>query len=199
MSGFNDFFDFTLPSEISRMLECGNIQPGSRTVRRDIVDDNGNKIGEKVIHTFSSGHNRPAKEIVKASYPPVNIFTDENGCKVFEFACAGYDPKNISFEIDKEDPDYIDLVLSSGVKVEEDSTEESDEKKSKKAKKESEDEKPEVRAYEVEGFRVKDARVPFRVDNSRFNIEAPTVTFVNGVVRIAFEPKRINFAPKFLS
>lgn len=178
------------PEEIIKIMSEGNFPEGSRTVRKDIVDGDGNKIGEKVIHTYSSGRNRPSREIVKASYPPVNIFTDEQGRRVFEFACAGYDPKNITLEINKDDPDYIDLVLSSGVKVEE-TTEDKEEK--------NEDEKKaEIRAYDVEGFKVKDARVPFHVDNSRFNIESPTVEFTNGVVRIAFEPKRIAFAPKFV-
>lgn len=183
-----DFF----PEEIIKIMTEGNFPEGSRTVHKDIVDENGNKIGEKVLHTYSSGRNRPSREIVKASYPPVNIYTDEKGLKVFEFACAGYNPSDISFEINKDDPDYIDLVLSSGVKV--------DDAKSKKKEKdeEKENENESVRVYDVEGFKVKDARVPFRVDNTRYNIENPTVEFSNGVVRVSFEPKKINFAPKFV-
>ena len=193
MGDLNEIFEnaFAMPMQLVRAMQEGNLPEGSRVYRRDILDDNGNKIGEKVIRTYSEGRNRPSKEDVRASYPPVNIYTDNEGHKVFEFACAGYDPKNITFEINKEDPDYIDLVLSSGLKAEESD----DDKKKKKDKEESEPE-VESRAYDVEGFKVKDARVPFRVDNSRFNIEEPTVEFSNGVVRIIFEQKKVKFAPK---
>lgn len=178
--------------EILKVMLDGNFPEGSRTVRRDILDGNGRKIGEKVIQTYSSGKNRPSKELVKSSYPPVNIYTDGDEKLIFEFACAGYDPENISFEVNKEDHNYINLVLSSGSSVEENSceTDEADDKK--------ESEK-EVRVYEVEGFKIKDTKVPFFVDNSRYNIETPTVEIKNGVVKIAFEPKRINFKPKLIS
>ena len=203
MSGLNDLFNFTLPSEITKMLQEGNIPEGSRTFRRDIVDDSGNKIGEKVIRTFSSGRNRPSRELVKSSYPPVNIYTDSKDRRVYEFACAGYDPKNISFEINKEDPDFIDLILNSGNKPEAVAKRECDcdetcEEKKEVAKTESKKVEQEIRAYEVEGFKVKDARVPFYIDTSRFNIENPMVEIVNGVVRIYFEPKKVNFKPKFI-
>lgn len=206
MSGLNDLFDFALPCEITKMLQEGNLLEGSRTFRRDIVDDNGKKIGEKVIRTFSSGRNRPSRELVKSSYPPVNIYIDSKDRRVYEFACAGYDPKNIHFEINKDDLDYIDLVLDSGNKPEAVAKCECEcehDGESESCKKEVEKTTPksveqEIRAYEVEGFRVKDARVPFYIDTSRFNIENPTVEIVNGVVRIYFEPKKVNFKPKFI-
>ena len=205
MSGLNDLFDFTLPSEITKMLQGGNLPEGSRTFRRDIVDDSGNKIGEKVIRTFSSGRNRPSRELVKSSYPPVNIYTDSKDRRVYEFACAGYDPKNISFEINKEDPDFIDLILNSGNKPEavakcecEDEHESESEPRKEVEKTATKPVEQEIRAYEVEGFKVKDARVPFYIDTSRFNIENPMVEIVNGVVRIYFEPKKVNFKPKFI-
>lgn len=178
--------------EILKVMLDGNFPEGTRTVRRDILDGNGRKIGEKVIQTYSSGKNRPSKELVKSSYPPVNIYTDGDEKLIFEFACAGYDPTNISFEVNKEDHNYINLVLSSGSSVEDNSceTDEADDKK--------ESEK-EVRVYEVEGFKIKDTKVPFFVDNSMYNIETPTVEIKNGVVRIAFEPKKIKFEPILIS
>ena len=195
MGSFDDLFDAALaiPAEICRVMQEGNLPEGSRVYRRDILDAKGNKVGEKVVRTYSYGRNRPSKEDVRASFPPVNIYTDNEGRKTFEFACAGYDPKNISFEINKDDSDYIDLVLSSGVKTEE---VKEPAKKTEVAKK-AEDVQVESRAYNVEGFRVKDTRVPFYVDTSKFNIEEPSVEFENGVVRITFEPKKINFNPKF--
>lgn len=182
--------------EILKVMLDGNFPEGTRTVRRDILDGNGRKIGEKVIQTYSSGKNRPSKELVKSSYPPVNIYTDGDEKLIFEFACAGYDPANISFEVNKEDHNYINLVLSSGSSIDDDSCETDENDDKKESKKESE---KEVRVYEVEGFKIKDTKVPFFVDNSRYNIETPTVEIKNGVVKITFEPKRINFNPKLIS
>lgn len=191
MGSFDDLFNeaLAIPAEICRAMQEGNLPEGSRVYRRDITDDKGNKVGEKIVRTYSYGRNRPPKDIVRSDAIRVNIIDDNEGRKTYEFACAGYDPKNISFEINKENPDYIDLVLSSGVKVEEKSD----------AEDTSETEKPKVesKTYEVQGFTVKDARVPFKVDNTRYNIEEPIVEFEFGVVRITFEPKKINFNPKF--
>jgi hypothetical protein len=117
------------------------------------------------------------------------------------FACTGtfllaatkLGRKAFGFEINKENPDYIDLVLSSGVKAEEPKAkDESDAEDSA----ETEEPKVESKTYEVQGFTVKDTRVPFKVDNTRYNIEEPIVEFEFGVVRITFEPKKINFNPK---
>ena len=191
MGSFDDLFNeaLAIPAEICRAMQEGNLPEGSRVYRRDITDDNGNKVGEKVVRTYSYGRNRPSRDVVRASYPPVNIIDDNEGRKIFEFACAGYDPKNIAFEINKENPDYIDLVLSSGLKAEEPKSKEDSDAK---------DETPiESKTYEVQGFTVKDARIPFLVDNSRYNIEEPIVEFEYGVVRITFEPKKVNFKPKF--
>lgn len=191
MGSFDDLFNeaLAIPAEICRAMQEGNLPEGSRVYRRDITDDKGNKVGEKIVRTYSYGRNRPPKDIVRSDAIRVNIIDDNEGRKTYEFACAGYDPKNISFEINKENPDYIDLVLSSGVKVEEKSD----------AEDTSETEKPKVesKTYEVQGFTVKDTRVPFKVDNTRYNIEEPIVEFEFGVVRITFEPKKINFNPKF--
>ena len=95
---------------------------------------------------------------------------------------------------DKENPDYIDLVLSSGVKSEEPKAKE---KSDAEDSPETEEPKVESKTYEVQGFTVKDTRVPFKVDNTKYNIEEPIVEFEFGVVRITFEPKKINFNPKF--
>jgi len=195
MGSFDDLFDVALaiPTEICRAMQEGNLPEGSRVYRRDITDDNGNKVGEKIVRTYSYGRNRPPKDVVRSDAIRVNIIDDNEGRKTYEFACAGYDPKNISFEINKENPDYIDLVLSSGVKAEEPKAK--DESDAEDAS-ETEEPKVESKTYEVQGFTVKDTRVPFKVDNTRYNIEEPIVEFEFGVVRITFEPKKINFNPK---
>ncbi len=202
MGSFDDLFNeaLAIPAEICRAMQEGNLPEGSRVYRRDITDDNGNKVGEKIVRTYSYGRNRPPKDIVRSDAIRVNIIDDNEGRKTYEFACAGYDPKNISFEINKENPDYIDLVLSSGVKAEEPKAKEESEAEEKSdAENTSETEEPKVesKTYEVQGFTVKDTRVPFKVDNTRYNIEEPIVEFEFGVVRITFEPKKINFNPKF--
>lgn len=202
MGSFDDLFNeaLAIPAEICRAMQEGNLPEGSRVYRRDITDDNGNKVGEKIVRTYSYGRNRPPKDIVRSDAIRVNIIDDNEGRKTYEFACAGYDPKNISFEINKENPDYIDLVLSSGVKTEEPKAKEepkAEEKSDAENTSETEEPKVESKTYEVQGFTVKDTRVPFKVDNTRYNIEEPIVEFEFGVVRITFEPKKINFNPKF--
>jgi len=196
MGSFDDLFNeaLAIPAEICRAMQEGNLPEGSRVYRRDITDDNGNKVGEKIVRTYSYGRNRPPKDIVRSDAIRVNIIDDNEGRKTYEFACAGYDPKSISFEINKENPDYIDLVLSSGVKAEEPKAKEDSDAKDSP---ETEEPKVESKTYEVQGFTVKDTRVPFKVDNTRYNIEEPIVEFEFGVVRITFEPKKINFNPKF--
>lgn len=193
MGSFDDLFNeaLAIPAEICRAMQEGNLPEGSRVYRRDITDDNGNKVGEKIVRTYSYGRNRPPKDIVRSDAIRVNIIDDNEGRKTYEFACAGYDPKNISFKINKENPDYIDLVLSSGVKAEEPKAKEESDAKDSPAFT-----PVESKTYEVQGFTVKDTRVPFKVDNTRYNIEEPIVEFEFGVVRITFEPKKINFNPK---
>ena len=61
--------------------------------------------------------------------------SDENRRKVYEFAVAGYDPKNISFAVDENNPSYINLILKSGLtEVKESETDDNDVKKEESMK-----------------------------------------------------------------
>lgn len=181
----------TFGEDILDAMFGGEMPEGTRTYKQNILDDNGNKIGTKVVRTYSSGRSNAPASLVGSNYPPCNIYTDENRRKVYEFAIAGYDPKNVSFDIDENNPSYINLILKSGlteVKDTDDTEEKKDEKKVEKAI-----------VYDYQKFAVKDHTCSFYVDRDRYDIEQSTVEFKNGTVKISFEPKKIAFNPKIVN
>lgn len=173
----DDFFD---------SFFSGAIPEGTKTYRKDILDDDGKKVGEEVVKTYSSGRTKAPQSIVGSSFPPCNIYTNDKKQKVYEFACAGYDPKNISFEVNEENPNYINLVLKSDYEEVDD-----------KEKDETDDSvKKNQYVYDCQRFNTKNHTCSFFVDTTRYDIESAEVEFSNGVVRITFDPKKIKFSPK---
>lgn len=179
--------------KILNALMTGECPEGTRTYQKDIFDDDGNKVGKTIVRTFSSGRSNAPSSLVGSNYPPCNIYTDENKRKVYEFAVAGYDPKNISFAVDENNPSYINLILKSGLtEVKESETDDIDDKK--------EEQKVEKAiVYDYQKFVVKDHTCPFYVDRDRYDIEQSVVEFKNGTVKISFEPKKIAFNPKVVN
>ena len=172
----------------------GECPEGTRTYQKDILDDDGNKVGKTIVRTFSSGRSNAPSSLVGSNYPPCNIYTDENKRKVYEFAIAGYDPKNVTFAVDENNPSYINLVLKSGLtEVKESETDDNDDKKEEEQKVEK------AIVYDYQKFVVKDHTCPFYVDRDRYDIEQSTVVFKNGTVKISFEPKKIAFNPKVVN
>lgn len=182
--------------KILNALMTGECPEGTRTYQKDIIDADGNKVGKTIVRTFSSGRSTAPSSLVGSNYPPCNIYTDENKRKVYEFAIAGYDPKNVSFAVDENNPSYINLILKSGLtEVKESEKEEDDDFEDKK-------EEPKVEKaiiYDYQKFVVKDHTCPFYVDRDRYDIEQSTVEFKNGTVKISFEPKKIAFNPKVVN
>lgn len=174
--------------KILNALMTGECPEGTRTYQKDILDDDGNKVGKTIVRTYSSGRSNAPSNLVGSNYPPCNIYTDENKRKVYEFAIAGYDPKNVTFAVDENNPSYINLVLKSGLTEVKESDE--DEKKEEEQKVEK------AIVYDYQKFVVKDHTCPFYVDRDRYDIEQSTVEFKNGTVKISFEPKKIAFNPK---
>ena len=174
--------------KILNALMTGECPEGTRTYQKDILDDDGNKVGKTIVRTFSSGRSNAPSNLVGSNYPPCNIYTDENKRKVYEFAVAGYDPKNISFAVDENNPSYINLILKSGLtEVKESETDDNDDKKEEEQKVEK------AIVYDYQKFVVKDHTCPFYVDRDRYDIEQSTVEFKNGTVKISFELKKIAF------
>ena len=207
-------------------LMTGECPEGTRTYQKDIIDADGNKVGKTIVRTFSSGRSTAPSSLVGSNYPPCNIYTDENKRKVYEFAIAGYDPKNVSFAVDENNPSYINLILKSGLTEVKESDEDDDfdeaktedensvgevytpapAKKSKHRDEDDEDEKKEEEQkvekaiiYDYQKFVVKDHTCPFYVDRDRYDIEQSTVEFKNGTVKISFEPKKVAFNPKVVN
>ncbi len=182
--------------KILNALMTGECPEGTRTYQKDIIDAEGNKVGKTIVRTFSSGRSTAPSSLVGSNYPPCNIYTDENKRKVYEFAIAGYDPKNVSFAVDENNPSYINLILKSGLtEVKESEKEEDDDYEDKK-------EEPKVEKaiiYDYQKFVVKDHTCPFYVDRDRYDIEQSTVEFKNGTVKISFEPKKVAFNPKVVN
>ena len=182
--------------KILNALMTGECPEGTRTYQKDIIDADGNKVGKTIVRTYSSGRSTAPSSLVGSNYPPCNIYTDENKRKVYEFAIAGYDPKNVSFAVDENNPSYINLILKSGLtEVKESEKEEDDDFEDKK-------EEPKVEKaiiYDYQKFVVKDHTCPFYVDRGRYDIEQSTVEFKNGTVKISFEPKKVAFNPKVVN
>ena len=179
---------------ILNALMSGDCPEGTRTYTKDIIDADGNKVGKTIVRTFSSGRSTAPASLVGSNYPPCNIYTDENKRKVYEFAIAGYDPKNVSFAVDENNPSYINLILKSGLTEVNESEKEDDEEDKK--------EEPKVEkaiVYDYQKFVVKDHTCPFYVDRDRYDIEQSVVEFKNGTVKISFEPKKVAFNPKVLN
>lgn len=175
-------------------LMTGECPEGTRTYQKDIIDANGNKVGKTIVRTYSSGRSTAPSSLVGSNYPPCNIYTDENKRKVYEFAIAGYDPKNVSFAVDENNPSYINLILKSGLtEVKESEKEDDDEDKKEEPKVEK------AIIYDYQKFVVKDHTCPFYVDRDRYDIEQSTVEFKNGTVKISFEPKKVAFNPKVIN
>lgn len=175
-------------------LMTGECPEGTRTYQKDIIDAEGNKVGKTIVRTFSSGRSTAPSSLVGSNYPPCNIYTDENKRKVYEFAIAGYDPKNVSFAVDENNPSYINLILKSGLtEVKESEKEDDDEDKKEEPKVEK------AIIYDYQKFVVKDHTCPFYVDRDRYDIEQSTVEFKNGTVKISFEPKKVAFNPKVIN
>jgi HSP20 family molecular chaperone IbpA len=197
--------DFDVPSlgvfgsplfgeKILDALMTGECPEGTRTYQKDIIDADGNKVGKTIVRTYSSGRSTAPSSLVGSNYPPCNIYTDENKRKVYEFAIAGYDPKNVSFAVDENNPSYINLILKSGLtEVKESEKEEDDEDKKEEPKVEK------AIIYDYQKFVVKDHNCPFYVDRDRYDIEQSTVEFKNGTVKISFEPKKVAFNPKVIN
>lgn len=167
----------------------GEMPEGTKTYKKDILDADGNKIGERVVSTYSSGRAHAPHELVSSNFPPCNIYTDSDRRRVYEFAIAGYDPANVSFEANESEPDVIDIVLKSGY---EEVTENSEDTK------DHPNTEREQLAYDYEGFRVKDARTSFRVDTRKYDLEDAEVEIKNGVAKISFGPKTVAFKPKIV-
>lgn len=181
--------------KILNALMTGECPEGTRTYQKDIIDAEGNKVGKTIVRTFSSGRSTAPSSLVGSNYPPCNIYTDENKRKVYEFAIAGYDPKNVSFAVDENNPSYINLILKSGLTEVKESEKEEDDYEDKK-------EEPKVEKaiiYDYQKFVVKDHTCPFYVDRDRYDIEQSTVEFKNGTVKISFEPKKVAFNPKVVN
>lgn len=175
-------------------LMTGDCPEGTRTYQKDIIDADGNKVGKTIVRTYSSGRSTAPSSLVGSNYPPCNIYTDENKRKVYEFAIAGYDPKNVSFAVDENNPSYINLILKSGLtEVKESEKEDDDEDKKEEPKVEK------AIIYDYQKFVVKDHTCPFYVDRDRYDIEQSTVEFKNGTVKISFEPKKVAFNPKVIN
>lgn len=197
--------DFDVPSlgvfgsplfgeKILDALMTGECPEGTRTYQKDIIDADGNKVGKTIVRTYSSGRSTAPSSLVGSNYPPCNIYTDENKRKVYEFAIAGYDPKNVSFAVDENNPSYINLILKSGLtEVKESEKEDDDEDKKEEPKVEK------AIIYDYQKFVVKDHTCPFYVDRDRYDIEQSTVEFKNGTVKISFEPKKVAFNPKVIN
>lgn len=197
--------DFDVPSlgvfgsplfgeKILNALMTGECPEGTRTYQKDIIDADGNKVGKTIVRTYSSGRSTAPSSLVGSNYPPCNIYTDENKRKVYEFAIAGYDPKNVSFAVDENNPSYINLILKSGLtEVKESEKEEDDDDKKEEPKVEK------AIIYDYQKFVVKDHTCPFYVDRDRYDIEQSTVEFKNGTVKISFEPKKVAFNPKVVN
>jgi HSP20 family molecular chaperone IbpA len=180
--------------KILNALMTGECPEGTRTYQKDIIDADGNKVGKTIVRTYSSGRSTAPSSLVGSNYPPCNIYTDENKRKVYEFAIAGYDPKNVSFAVDENNPSYINLILKSGLtEVKESEKEEDDEDKKEEPKVEK------AIIYDYQKFVVKDHTCPFYVDRDRYDIEQSTVEFKNGTVKISFEPKKVAFNPKVVN
>lgn len=162
-----------------------NIPEGTKTYKKDILDDDGKKIGEEVVKTYSSGKSNAPTSVVRSNFPPCNIYTNDKKQKVYEFACAGYDPKNISFEVNEDNPSYINLILKSDY-----------EKVNDEDEKDEESVSTEKRVYDYRKFDTKDHTCPFYVDRDRYDIESAEVEIANGVVKISFDPKKVKFSPK---
>ncbi len=177
--------------KILNALMTGECPEGTRTYQKDIIDAEGNKVGKTIVRTFSSGRSTAPSNLVGSNYPPCNIYTDENKRKVYEFAIAGYDPKNVSFAVDENNPSYINLILKSGLTEVKESEEEDDKKEEPKVEK--------AIIYDYQKFVVKDHTCPFYVDRDRYDIEQSTVEFKNGTVKISFEPKKVAFNPKIVN
>ena len=183
--------------KILNALMTGECPEGTRTYQKDIIDADGNKVGKTIVRTYSSGRSTAPSSLVGSNYPPCNIYTDENKRKVYEFAIAGYDPKNVSFAVDENNPSYINLILKSGLtEVKESEKEEKDDDYEDK-KEEPKVEKAII--YDYQKFVVKDHTCPFYVDRDRYDIEQSTVEFKNGTVKISFEPKKVAFNPKVVN
>ena len=179
--------------KILNALMTGECPEGTRTYQKDIIDADGNKVGKTIVRTYSSGRSTAPSSLVGSNYPPCNIYTDENKRKVYEFAIAGYDPKNVSFAVDENNPSYINLILKSGL---------TEVKESEKDDGEDKKEEPKVEkaiVYDYQKFVVKDHTCPFYVDRDRYDIEQSTVEFKNGTVKISFEPKKVAFNPKVVN
>lgn len=175
-------------------LMTGECPEGTRTYQKDIIDADGNKVGKTIVRTYSSGRSTAPSSLVGSNYPPCNIYTDENKRKVYEFAIAGYDPKNVSFAVDENNPSYINLILKSGLtEVKESEKEDDDEDKKEEPKVEK------AIIYDYQKFVVKDHTCSFYVDRDRYDIEQSTVEFKNGTVKISFEPKKVAFNPKVIN
>lgn len=179
--------------KILNALMTGECPEGTRTYQKDIIDADGNKVGKTIVRTYSSGRSTAPSSLVGSNYPPCNIFTDENKRKVYEFAIAGYDPKNVSFAVDENNPSYINLILKSGLTEVKESEKEDDEDKKEEPKVEK------AIVYDYQKFVVKDHTCPFYVDRDRYDIEQSTVEFKNGTVKISFEPKKVAFNPKVVN
>lgn len=180
--------------KILNALMTGECPEGTRTYQKDIIDADGNKVGKTIVRTYSSGRSTAPSSLVGSNYPPCNIYTDENKRKVYEFAIAGYDPKNVSFAVDENNPSYINLILKSGLtEVKESEKEEDDEDKKEEPKVEK------AIIYDYQKFVVKDHTCPLYVDRDRYDIEQSTVEFKNGTVKISFEPKKVAFNPKVIN
>lgn len=179
--------------KILNALMTGECPEGTRTYQKDIIDADGNKVGKTIVRTYSSGRSTAPSSLVGSNYPPCNIFIDENKRKVYEFAIAGYDPKNVSFAVDENNPSYINLILKSGLTEVKESEKEDDEDKKEEPKVEK------AIIYDYQKFVVKDHTCPFYVDRDRYDIEQSTVEFKNGTVKISFEPKKVAFNPKVVN
>lgn len=183
--------------KILNALMTGECPEGTRTYQKDIIDADGNKVGKTIVRTYSSGRSTAPSSLVGSNYPPCNIYTDENKRKVYEFAIAGYDPKNVSFAVDENNPSYINLILKSGLTEVKESEKEEDDDDYEDKKEEPKVEKAII--YDYQKFVVKDHTCPFYVDRDRYDIEQSTVEFKNGTVKISFEPKKVAFNPKVVN
>ncbi len=117
------------------------------------------------------------KEIVTSSFPPSDVYIDENKAMKIEMAVAGYTKDLISIEQSPDDSDYIRVTLNSKAKAE-DTGSDAEEKEEKK---------PE-RVYLQQGIKKPEtSSIEFYVDPSKFDITTTKAAFDNGILTITID------------
>lgn len=127
--------------------------------------------------TYAPVASKLPKELVTSSFPPSDIYIDEDKAMKIEMAVAGYTKDLISIEQSPDDSDYIRVTLNSKAKAE-DTGSDADEKETEKPK----------RVYLQQGIKKPDtSSVEFYVDPSKFDITTTKAAFDNGILTITID------------